>query len=47
MKSLIRGVAPPLILNELADELEIESISNSAFTQRRALLKHGFFIESN
>jgi len=36
-----------LILNELADELGIGSISNSAFTQRRALLKHEFFIELN
>ncbi len=36
-----------LILNELADELGIGSISNSAFTQRRALLRHGFFKELN
>lgn len=36
-----------LILNEIAEELGIGSISNSAFTQRRAQLKHGFFIELN
>lgn len=36
-----------LILNELSSELEIGSISNSAYSQRRALLKHEFFIELN
>ncbi len=36
-----------LILNELGSELGIGSISNSAFTQRRAQLKHEAFIELN
>jgi hypothetical protein len=36
-----------LMLNEVTGELGVESISNSAFSQRRAQLKHGAFIELN
>jgi hypothetical protein len=36
-----------LVLNELTIELNIESISNSAFTKARAKLKHTAFIELN
>ncbi|MDY6993852.1 MAG: hypothetical protein SVR94_14795, partial [Pseudomonadota bacterium] len=36
-----------LILNELKNQLSIPSISHSAFSQRRAQLKHTAFIELN
>ena len=36
-----------LILNELSHQLSLPSISHSAFSQRRAQLKHTAFIELN
>ncbi|NJO16060.1 MAG: hypothetical protein HC877_10005 [Thioploca sp.] len=36
-----------LILNELSHQLDLPSISHSAFSQRRTQLKHTAFIELN